>query len=48
MHLTHDAKRHMLPEPDALVEDAGLYDSIEPTIDLIPVKTVTLGAANVQ
>ena len=39
---------HMLPEPDAFVEDAGLYESIEPTTDLIPVKTLTPGAANVQ
>ena len=31
---------HMLPEPDALVEDAGLYESVEATVDLIPVKTV--------
>ena len=37
------APDHMLPEPDALVEDAGLYESIEPTLDLIPVKTVNAG-----
>ena len=42
------APNHMLPEPDALVEDAGLYESIEPTIELIPAKTVALGTANVQ
>ena len=39
---------HLLPEPDALVEDAGLYEPVEPTVDLIPVKTVTPSAPNVQ
>lgn len=38
---------HMLPEPDALVEDAGLYESIEPALDVIQVRTVALGGANV-
>ncbi len=40
------APDHMLPEPDALVEDAGLYESIEPTFDLIPVKTVNAGTVD--
>ena len=32
---------HMLPEPDALVEDAGLFESIEPNSDLIPLKNLS-------
>ena len=39
---------HMLPEPDALVEDAGLYEPIDQTSDLIPVKSVTAGPAGVR
>ena len=39
---------HMLPEPDALVEDAGLYEPIEPTLDLIPVKPIAAGRTNVR
>lgn len=31
---------HLLPEPEALVEDAGLYD-VEPTADYISVKDIT-------
>ena len=38
---------HMLPEPDALVEDAGLYESLEPTVDLIPAKAVASDPADV-
>ena len=39
---------HMLPEPDAVIEDAGLYEPIEPTQDLIPAKTITADPLNVQ
>ena len=39
---------HMLPEPDALVEDAGLYEPMEPTLDLIKVRTVTARGADVH
>lgn len=39
---------HMIPEPDALVEDAGLYEPTEPILDLISVKTVTANHADVQ
>lgn len=39
---------HMIPEPDALVEDAGLYEPIEPIPDLISVKTVTANRTDVQ
>lgn len=37
---------HMLPEPDALVEDAGLFEPTEAAVDIIPVKTVTKGATD--
>ena len=39
---------HMLPEPDALVEDAGLYESIEPTVDFISVKRIATDPADGQ
>lgn len=39
---------HMLPEPDALVEDAGLYDPIEPQSDLIPLKTLPTPSPDVE
>ena len=42
------APDHMLPEPVAVVEDAGLYESTEPILDLIPVKTVVRDRADVQ
>ena len=32
---------HMLPEPDALVEDAGLYEPVETRPELIAVKSIT-------
>lgn len=38
---------HMLPEPDVLVEDAGLYEPPEEGHDLISLKTVTDGDADV-
>lgn len=38
---------HLLPEPDALVEDAGLYEPLEPTVELIPVKAVASDPADV-
>ena len=39
---------HMLPEADALVEDAGLYEIVEPITDLIPLKSVKMGRADVS
>ena len=39
---------HMLPEPDALVEDAGLYEPLEPTTDLIPMTTLTASGSDVR
>ena len=39
---------HMLPEADALVEDAGLYEIVEPTINLIPLKSATAGRTDVR
>ena len=39
---------HMLPEPDALVEDAGLYEPLEPTTDLISVTTLTASGSDVR
>ena len=41
------APDHLLPEPEALVEDAGLYDPIGPDADRISVKDVTVDRANV-
>ena len=38
----------MLPEPDALVEDAGLYEPLEPTTELIPATTLTADGADVR
>ena len=37
---------HLLPEPDALVEDAGLYEPLDTPADRIPLKNVT--PANAQ
>ena len=39
---------HMLPDPGALVEDAGLYEPIEPTTELIPATTLTADSADVR
>ena len=41
------APDHSLPEPETLVEDAGLYDSIGSNADRISVKDVTVDRANV-
>lgn len=41
------APDHLLPEPETLVEDAGLYDSIGSNADRISVKDVTVDRANV-
>ena len=38
----------MLPEPDALVEDAGLYESLEPTPGLVPDSSLTTDRADVR
>ena len=35
---------HMLPEPDALVEDAGLYEQLDPPSDRIPLRDITSNA----
>ena len=39
---------HMLPEADALVEDAGLYEIVEPITDLIPLKSAAAGRTDVR
>ena len=39
---------HMLPEADALVEDAGLYETVEPIADLIPLKSATAGRTDAR
>ena len=39
---------HLLPEPDALVEDAGLYEAIEAPSDRIPLKNVTPTVADAR
>ena len=39
---------HMLPEPDAFVEDAGLYEPLEPTADRIPVTTLSASSSDVR
>ncbi len=39
---------HLLPEPDVLVEDAGLYEPFQMPADLIPVKSVDSDIADVQ
>ncbi len=39
---------HMLPEPDALIEDAGLYEPLELTTELIPATTLTVDDADVR
>ena len=38
---------HMLQDPDALVEDAGLYEPLEPTTELVPITTLTAGRPDV-
>ena len=38
----------MLPEPDAIVEDAGLYEPPEPTDRLIPVNSVITDSGDVR
>ena len=38
---------HLLPDPDALVEDAGLYEPAYPLADHIPLSDLTLTSANV-
>ena len=37
---------HMLPEPDAVVEDAGLYEPVDPPDDRIPARNITPSAAH--
>ena len=37
---------HLLPEPDALVEDAGLYESMESDPDLVFVNDISAGRPN--
>ena len=39
---------HMIPEPDVLVEDAGLYEPLEPTTELSPLTTLTADPADVR
>lgn len=39
---------HLLPEPDALVEDAGLYEPLDVTVDRIPLKNLSATPANAQ
>ena len=39
---------HMLPEPDALVEDAGLYEPLEPTAQVVSVTAQSADGANVH
>ena len=39
---------HLLPEADALVEDAGLYEPVAPPADRIPLNNVTPSTANAQ
>ena len=38
---------HMLQDPDALVEDAGLYEPLEPTTELVPTSMLTAGRPDV-
>ena len=39
---------HMLPQPDALVEDAGLYEPIDSATEFIPVTSLTGDGADVR
>ena len=39
---------HLLPEADALVEDAGLYEPVDPPADRIPLNNVTPSTVNAQ
>ena len=39
---------HMLPEPDALVEDAGLYEPVDPPNDRIPATDLTSSSASAR
>lgn len=39
---------HLLPEPDALVEDAGLYEPVDPPTDRISLTDLTPSSANAQ
>ena len=39
---------HMLPQPDALVEDAGLYEPIDSTTEFIPMASLTGEGADVR
>ena len=39
---------HLLPEPDVLVEDAGLYEPVDTATDRIPLSDVTPSSANVR
>ena len=41
------APDHLLPEPDALVEDAGLYEAVNPDSHLIPLTTINTSVPNV-
>lgn len=38
---------HLLPEPDALVEDAGLYEPVNPESHLIPLTTINTSVPDV-
>ena len=39
---------HLLPEPEAVVEDAGLYEPLDPPADHIPLKNLSPSSANAQ
>jgi len=39
---------HLLPEPDTLVEDAGLYEPVDPPTDRISLTDLTPSSANAQ
>ena len=39
---------HLLPEPDVLVEDAGLYEVVDAPTERIPVSDITPSSANAQ
>ena len=39
---------HLLPEPDALVEDAGLYEPVDPPADRIQLRDLTPSSANAR
>ena len=42
------APDHMLPEPDTFVEDAGLYEPVDPPHDRIPANDLTPSSANAR